>query len=206
MVSDNPWDEYVRRAKAYVDSGRLNVEEVDYKVDIGLRLSEARDATLTGVGDWTTPVKRGVSNNNLTPWRQQRNFRLWLDDARDEALWALREIWTRDASYDTADRVCNFSNSFPTSITGRGVGTRLNVISVLLMGVNAYQYPPFRVTVLNQAYDITGYGRPERNSDEATMYEHFLGFLDRFIVESGERRLELRHRLDAQSVVWAASS
>ena len=34
------------------------------------------------------------------------------------------------------------------------------------------------------------------------MYEHALGFLDRFIEEASERGLELRHRLDAQSLVW----
>ncbi len=35
------------------------------------------------------------------------------------------------------------------------------------------------------------------------MYEHALGFLDRFIEEAQERGLTLRHRLDAQSLVWA---
>ncbi len=202
MVSDNPWDEYVKRAKAYVDSGRLNVEEIDYKVEIAVRLSAARDAALAGVGDWMTSVKRDFSNNNLTPWRQQQRFRLWIDDSRNDALRALRAIWTRDAS-DVAERVRNFSALLPTSITGGGVGTRVRVISVLLMGVNAYQYPPFGITVLTRAYDITEYGRPERNADEATVYEYFLGFLDCFIREAANRGLEFRHRLDAQSVVWA---
>ena len=39
------------------------------------------------------------------------------------------------------------------------------------------------------------------------MYEHALGFLDRFIDEAAnERGLTLRHRLDAQSVVWGVLS
>ena len=42
-----------------------------------------------------------------------------------------------------------------------------------------------------------------QSADEATLYEHALGFLDRFIKEAAERGLELRHRLDAQSVMWA---
>ncbi len=202
MVSDNPWDEYVRRAKAYVASGRLNVEEIDYKVEIAVRLSAARDATLTGVDDWMTLVKRDFSNNNLTPWRQQQRFRLWIDDSRNDALRALRAIWTRDA-LDVAERIRNFSELLPTSVTGGGVGTRVRVISVLLMGVSSYQYPPFGITVLSRAYDITGYGRPERSADVAAVYEHYLGFLDNFIGEAAKRGLELRHRLDAQSVVWA---
>ena len=202
MVSDNRWDEYVRRAKAYVATGLLDVEEIDYKIEIAVRLSATRDATLAGVGDWMTPVKRDFSNNNLTPWRQQQRFRLWLDDSRNDALRALRAIWTRDAS-GVAERIRNFSELLPTSVTGGGAGTRVRVISVLLMGVNAYQYPPFGIRVLSRAYDITGYGRPERNADEAAVYEHFLGFLDCFIGEAAKRGLEFRHRLDAQSVVWA---
>ena len=202
MVSDNRWDEYVSRAKAYVATGLLDVEEIDYKVEIAVRLSATRDAALAGVGDWVTPVKRDFSNNNLTPWRQQQRFRLWLDDSRNDALRALRAIWTRDAS-GVAERIRNFSELLPTSVTGGGAGTRVRVISVLLMGVNAYQYPPFGIRVLSRAYDITGYGRPERNTDEAAVYEHFLGFLDCFIGEAAKRGLEFRHRLDAQSVVWA---
>ena len=44
--------------------------------------------------------------------------------------------------------------------------------------------------------------RPDKDADEAALYEHALGFLDRFIEEASERGLTLRHRLDAQSVVW----
>ena len=44
---------------------------------------------------------------------------------------------------------------------------------------------------------------PSRGMDEAALYEHALGFLDRFIDEAAQRGLELRHRLDAQSVAWA---
>ena len=78
----------------------------------------------------------------------------------------------------------------------------MNTVSVLLMGLDAEQFPPFRVTVFNQAYERTGYARPEQGADEAGLYEYALGFLDRFIEEAAKRDLELRHRLDAQSVVW----
>ena len=41
-----------------------------------------------------------------------------------------------------------------------------------------------------------------RSADEATLYEHALGFLDRFIEAATGHGLVLRHRLDAQSIVW----
>ncbi len=79
----------------------------------------------------------------------------------------------------------------------------MNIISVLLMGVDTEQYPPFRVLFSEDTYKRTEYPQPERGADEAALYEHALGFLDRFIEEAAARGLELRHRLDAQSVAWA---
>ena len=54
-----------------------------------------------------------------------------------------------------------------------------------------------------QAYKQTGYELPERGADEAAdLYEHALGFLDRFMDEAKKRGLTMRHHLDAQSYVW----
>ena len=71
-----------------------------------------------------------------------------------------------------------------------------------MIGFNVYQYPPFMITLFDEAYDRTGYHHPHEGSDEAVLYEHALGFLDRFIEEASERGLALSHRLDAQSLVW----
>ena len=54
-----------------------------------------------------------------------------------------------------------------------------------------------------EAYSLTGYELPSQGADEVALYDHALGFLDLFIEEASERGLKLRHRLDAQSVVWA---
>ena len=52
-------------------------------------------------------------------------------------------------------------------------------------------------------YRRTGYEPPNHDADEAALYDHALGFLDRLIGEASKRGLNLRDRLDAQSVVWA---
>ena len=56
--------------------------------------------------------------------------------------------------------------------------------------------------MFNWAYDGTQYGRPERDADEALVYQHALEFLQCFIDKAEERELKLRHRLDAQSAIW----
>ena len=144
-------------------------------------------------------MKRGLQGN-IIHFTQQDNFRSWLDGSTDEALRALRALWTRgDQSLE--DRVRAFCHLFPRSVTS-GTGTRMNVISQLLMGVDVERYPPFRITVFTNAYDRTGYGRPEDDSDEAALYRHALEFLDRLIGEARGRDLPVRHRLDAQSLLW----
>ena len=193
------WDEFVRRAQAYIDTGRLDREEIPYKLETGQRLAAAREAVFNSAVVWPDLVKRGITGN-VIHFTQQDNFRRWIDANPDRALEALQAIWTKDIS-SVGERVRSFANLFPRSVTS-GPGTRMNVISVLLMGLDVERYPPFRTNMFKDAYARTIYGQPDPNADEAALYEHALGFLDRFIEEAKERGLPIRHRLDAQSVIW----
>ncbi len=195
----DPWDEYLRHASEYLDTGRLESWELSYKFEIGRKLAAAREAVLDCRDDWGDLVKKGISGN-IIHFTQQDNFRRWIDGSPDDAQGALLALWTKDAS-SLEDRVRAFSTLFPKSVTS-GAGTRMNVISQLLMGLDAEQYPPFMVTTFANTYARTGYDQPEHNSDEAALYEHALQFLDRFISEARIRGLPVRHRLDAQSLVW----
>ena len=194
------WAAYVQRAKEFVATGKLDDEEVDYKVEISEKLSEARKAVLNDTDDWGQLVKRGIGGN-LIYHIEQAKFRDWLDNSPDSALAALQAIWSED-SLSALDKIRKFCTLLPNSVIG-GAGVRTTLASVLLMGLDVRSFPSFRVTVFREAYRRTGYAEPPQNADEAVLYEHALGFLDRFIKEAAQRGLELRHRLDAQSVLWA---
>ena len=195
------WDDFVRRAKECVDSGQLESGEVGYKVEISSKLKGAREAVLSGAEDWAGLVKRGIAGNIIHNVQQSR-FRNWIDEHPEDALQALRAIWTKN-SLSVSERIIAFTDQFPPSVTRiRGAGTRMNIVSALLMGLNVEQYPPFRVTMFDWAYERTGYDKRRGDADEAGLYNHALSFLDRFVEEAAERGLELRHRLDAQSVAW----
>ena len=125
----------------------------------------------------------------------------WCVGHPDEALRALKAIWAEENS-SVFERIGAFS-SLLTRADIRGAGTRANVASVLLMGLDVNQCPPFRISLFEAAYERTGYDHPDRDANEQALYGHALGFLDRFIKEASERGLKLRHRLAAQSVVWA---
>ena len=194
------WGDFVRRARVYVDSGLLASEEVDYKLKIGSKLAEAREAVLAGAEGWASKVKAGIAGNLIHPIEQSK-FRNWIDESLDDPLLGLQAMWVGDdASVDEWFR--DFGGLLPRSVSS-GPGTRTTLMSVLLMGLDVEQYPPFRVTVFDDAYERTGYPLPESGADEAGLYDHALNFLDRFIEEASARELMINNRLEAQSLVWS---
>ena len=196
----DPWDAFIAGARAFVDSGRLDVEETDYKVEIGRRLAGARRALLSRSADWRDLVRRGIRGNLIFAIQQAR-FRDWINEDSDTSLQALSALWADD-DVTVSERVRGFTALLPRAASG-GPGVRTTLASVLLMGVDVRTYPPFRVRLFEAAYTRTGFPQLGSGADEAEQYDHALDFLDRVIEEASARGLSLRHRLDAQSIVWA---
>ena len=197
--SSDLWDKYVERAREYHDTGQLDAGEVEYKLDIGGKLATARHAVMEGTDRWPDLVKGGIGGN-LVFRVEQAKFRDWIDGSPDDALLALQMLWEGDED-DPGERIGSFRELLPAQASS-GPGTRTTLASVLLMGLDVEQYPPFMVTPFGKAYQQTGYGKPAQNASEAEIYQHALEFLDRFIEEASGRGLTMRHRLDAQSLVW----
>ena len=194
------WDDFVGRAREYLDTGKVESEQLVYKIGIGRKLEEARKEVLGGTDGWRDLVKQGTAGKYIHRF-ERSEFHQWIDRYPDDALNALRMIWKRDAS-SIAERVRGYCALFPKSRSS-GKGTRSKIASLLLMGLDAERYPPFGLNSYRRTYELTGYDQPDRSADEAELYEHALDFLDRFIQEAADRGLTLRHRLEAQSVAWA---
>ena len=194
------WVQLIASAQKYMASGELEAVENTYKIGIGQRLAEARAEVLARSSNWPALVKSSMSNSdNLVFSVQKAQFRDWIDKAPDESHEALSVLWS-DGDTPVSERVQAFMKLFPRSVIS-GVGTRTNIASVLAMGLDAEQYPPFRTTLFEQAYEHTGYETPSPDADEAATYDHALGFLDRLVDKAAEHDLELR-RLDAQSAIF----
>ena len=198
--SPDLWGEFVRRAREYHNTGKLQADEIDYKLDTGNRLAAARRAVIQGEDNWPNLVKSGIGGN-LIHHIVQAKFRDWIDEAPDDARFALQMLWEGDED-DPAERIAAFCELLPDR-TASGTGSRATLASVLLMGMDVERFPPFRVTPFGKAYQQTGYGVPAKDANEADIYGHALEFLDRFIEEAAERNLEIGNRLEAQSLVWA---
>ena len=197
--SSELWDRFVERAREYHDTGQLETAEIEYKLDTGGKLAAARGAVMESADGWAALVKRGIGGN-LVFRVEQKKCRDWIDASSDDALLALQMLWGGDED-EPSERINSFCELLPAHASSSR-GPRTTLASVLLMGLDVEQYPPFRVTPFDKAYQQTGYGDPDQGASEAETYEHALGFLDRFIDEASERGLPLRHRLDAQSLLW----
>ena len=197
----NDWDEFVSKANEFIDSGELVKAEVQYKLEIACKVAAAREAVLCGADNWADSLKKALTPMHPIFPIALSDFNRVCHDFSNEARNALRAIWTEDG-LSAAERINAFSKTFPWSKVKGGKGTRTTVISALLMGLGIERYPPYTTEKFKSAYENTGYNPPDKNAGEDVLYEHALGFLDRLIQEAQARGVPLRHRLDAQSVVW----
>ncbi|MXX76029.1 MAG: AAA domain-containing protein [Holophagales bacterium] len=205
------WARYLEEARRYVESGLLDSEEVDYKLAIELKLREARRAVLEGDENCLDLVAKAISNN-LASTYDKTGLRNWFREQPEEAREALQAIWAEDGGLSTADRIRAFTPLIPETLPSgrraptRGTGTRLRWIALLLMARGASQFPPYKVTEFAETYERTGHPPPAPDGDEATHYEHALGFLDELVRRARESGLERpKDRLEAQSVLFAVA-
>ena len=202
MAVDERMDEYVRQVQPLIRSGTFDEGEANYKLEIVERLRAAREAVLTGDAEWPGQVLRGLRyRNNLADWRATAVIEQWLNSAPDEALAALRALWADDDT-PVGARISTFVRQMPAPDGFRGAGVRLREVSVLLMALGP-DYPQFKPREFRSAYKRTGYGSPPDDADEATEYEHALGFLDEIVRRAKALKYERpRDRLEAHSVIW----
>ena len=194
------WDEYVRRAEDLINSGNLDRWENDFKRKLSCDLKQARIELFGGTGRWPGLVEKGLSSY-LTHFTLKLQVAEWIAEFPIAASEALNAIWTEE-DLSPAQRIREFCERFPADVVGGGLGSRLNVASVLLMGMDVEHFPAYRIGFSETVYECTGYDPPDGDADEAALYDHFLCFLDQFIEESRAQGVNLRHRLDAQGVAW----
>ena len=205
-MTKNTWDAYIEDVRDYIASGKLDEGVIDYKLELGQQLATARSAMLSGGQDWLDLVRIALcgSQNLLVDWRARRSLSRWINADASRASTAMQGIWADDGS-EPGERIRRFMAQLPKDVL-RGQGTRLNPVSVLLMGLDADLYQPYWARAFADAFKRTGHRRPARYDEEAAVYEQALAFLDVLIDKTRERGLDRpKNRLEAQSVVWGMS-
>ena len=189
MSETSKWDDYFVRVGRYLEYGDIESEELEYKRETAHELARYRDELLSRQTPITIKPNKDLSQ--LAGWRKFPDVLKWL--STDDGADALRELWARyDVQRvtrvppvdDVIERVRRFSIGLPKEIL-QGSGTRMRPISVLLMALDAEQYPVFMTTAFDECIRIHSASRkPGKDADEAGLYSHAITFLDRFIEEA----------------------
>ena len=195
------WGQFVHWARRFAEDPGFDREEREYKIEIATKLQEARLSLESGTGDWVTPLRRAFgSPNNLTSWQMHTRFLEWCEAHRADAALALREFWSAQVGIEEAVRA--FLARVPKDVI-RGAGTRTSLASFLAMAIDPLEYPIYRPSFFQGGLALTGHPHPDADADEADTHRHGLEFLDALGKESSARGLELRDRLDAESVLFS---
>lgn len=202
-VNHPSWTKFVEKASKFIESGEMVRSEVLIKLETVYKVAAAREAVVFGIADWPELLQKALMPMYPIDFRNLDDFNQWCRENPTDARRALLKIW-EDRGLSDCDRIRAFSKNFPHEVvSGKGSrGSRTTVISALLMALDVERFPAFRITLFEEAYDRTGYPQPDTSNDEAVLYEHALAFLDQLISEARKHGVHLRHRLDAQSVVW----
>lgn len=200
QVESDKWGEFIGWARRFYELEDFDEQERDYKLEIAAALREVRETL--GRGESWLPLLRKAFGppNNITSWRTHGSFLKWAESRPHPATKALQALWATEGS--VADRLRTFFRHVPTDHVP-GPGSRLNLAAFLHAAMAPEDFPVYKATAFLRGYDLTGYPHPPKGADEAQVYEHALGFLDRLSEEASARGLDLRDRLDAQGVLWS---
>ena len=195
MSESNPYADYIDGARSLIDFDE--VEEIaEWKSGIIAKLGDALRAVRAGNSNWPSLVKTGITHqDDIFGWRDPLNT--WFKSGSDEALNALRALWTEEPK-SPSERIRAFFGRVPSDVPVNRKGTGLRPVSVLLMALGP-DYPPYKVRQFGKAYKHTGHPLPAKEADEGTTYEHAVAFLDRLIDSSDGTPND---RLEAESILW----
>lgn len=196
----DPWQEYLRWARKFVEWDGWDDEERDYKLEIGEHLVAARSAISGGHPEWFKLLERAIARkyNNLITWQASDDILKWCQNSPENAHSTLQIVW--DENRSVHDRF----NRFADAVRNQGLKGYIAEVSGLHMAMGPTEYPVFRADPVTKSYKLTGYA--DDNSNLGARYERYLAFLDEMLERADAAGIKLRDRLDAQSVIWSIQS
>ncbi|MBB4910541.1 McrB family protein [Actinophytocola algeriensis] len=192
------WTTWAQRiAQAVPD---LDEDERQYKLDAAKQMHYLANSNQFDAQTWLRQLQQALGQtDNLVAWRTQQSFMRWAAEQPAHSRNALAELWDENSELTT--RIDRFFEQVPPTVLNRA-GTGLSLVSVLLMATDPMTYPPYAATAYQKAFDLTDTVFPDGTSEPSRVYTQVLDWLDTFVEEAAARNLELRDRLDAQSLLW----
>ena len=193
---DTRWDALIEWARLFYEWDRFQEAERDYKIEIAHTLSSVRDMLLDGFPNWDAGLKGPRSPGyHLINWRVYSAFRNLLDKDKPLVGSVLRRFWESSGRLTAEERIRQFEERI-------AVGPGGQLAAAFLMADDPASNPPYRAEYLNKSYQLVGREREEVGDDGGRRYRRMLNFLDEFMRRAEARNLQIRDRLDAQSLLW----
>lgn len=193
------WGERFYRWKAIIDAERND------KLQAAQTLRQSHEALANGPDEWLKLLKKAFSDN-FVAWQVHTPFLDWCRSQPYSARSALSALW--DSPKPSGEVVDAFLKQIPVSNgfspgVPRGTGGSTCLVAFLLMAADPHQYPPYRHRIFDGGYRLTGTSAPANSASAGDVYERALAFLDSLNEKALEHNLELRDRLDAQTVLYS---
>lgn len=171
--------------------------ERGYKLELADSLGELYDGDHRA--GWGLDVVRAIARTNLVNFRPMgrlRDLAKREPDALDDAVAGLVD------ADDVVVAIDGFTGYIGDTVGARGA--RLSIAATLLMGVDPARYVPWRAQA-TVAYERLLGTELEQGGSDAAHYASYLEMLDLVVEELGRRGVELRDRLEAQSMLWVVA-
>jgi hypothetical protein len=151
---------------------------------------------------WLEPLRHAFTSkdNNIVDWRAYGRFLDWAERQPEPCTEALAVLWT-DGETSGSERVDGFDALVPDDVSTRPGGLA-NLAGFLLSGLDAETWPNYRISALDDAYELARFPAVPPKSSPGTHYGHALDFFDATITEAEHQNLPITTRLEAQSAMW----
>lgn len=194
----SPWAAVADIAKLFLAWPDFDPSERTYKIRAAGAMAQAQEGFLAGEPEGLEQVIRAMNHrdNNLVDRFTKQKFAEWIrahPDAADEGLHAL---WFRsdEPDIETLERVLDGALG--------ASGATAQVIAWLLAATDPLANAPYRASIIKQFSTMVGLEPPGSGEAASVRYEDALGLYDQCIEELAAFGVQLRDRLDAQSVIW----
>jgi len=196
--SDRAWT-FAEFARKFRELPSFEEQEVDYKLELAMRLAKARDAVLANHADWLDKLRDAFAPpNNITGWRQHDAFLKWCESKPDEARHALASLWSA-TSANTA-KLDPFLAVVPGDVID-SPGGRANIVSYLFGAWRPEEWVNYKPTASDRALKICGFD-PAETHDVAERIARFRAFIDQLRIRVVAIGGPATSRLEAQGMSW----
>lgn len=134
-------------------------------------------------------------DNNLVGWRDIDEVLSWSREHPDELRSSLQAL-SRDPGPAGVDE-------FTAPMHELTLGCRLSVASVLLLGLDPENQPPWRSEIAERTGRLAAAYPPEEGASDGEVYIAFIQALDSIRQALGDRGWQLRDRLETQGLAWS---